>query len=287
MLWTEQINQMSSPMKGSSFLCHREDFVRLLRNGTLFLRGAIENLGLHNVSVNKEIAYQDFDYLKKYKNSKILIIGAGPSLEMGYDVSEYDYIWSCNSFYNNDKLKNIKIDLVTLGDETNLSDENLLRYIDENDTIVCFENKYTRPAEMKEFKNKYPEKVFWAMTRYHSRIGSIPRLACIAITLGAKEIHFAGMDGYVPKSKNYDNSMFEPNKKATGTIEDAHNEEDTMSHYRDQYLAFWDYILHDAGKNVRFKNLGHQHPCNLSTDVLTSKLGVDYENYIYKSRMQG
>ena len=64
MLWTEQINQMSSPMKGSSFLCHREDFAGLLRNGTLFLRGAIENLGLHNVNVNKEIAYQDFDYLK-------------------------------------------------------------------------------------------------------------------------------------------------------------------------------------------------------------------------------
>tara|TARA_R110000737_G_scaffold161299_1_gene189201 strand:- start:2117 stop:2974 length:858 start_codon:yes stop_codon:yes gene_type:complete len=284
MKWTKEINQIHSGAKQSSFLSSREDFIKLLKHGNLFLKCAIENLGTDNTVITNEAVFQNFDYLQKFVNSKILIVGAGPSLDNGYDASEYDYIWSCNSFYKNDKLNKHKIDLVTLGVEIDLRDDKLLDYISKNDTIVCFENKYIHPIEMKEFKNKYPEKVFWAMTRYHSRIGSIPRLACIAIFLGAKEIHFAGMDGYVPKSKNYDNSVFEPNKKATGTIEDAHNEDDIIRHYRDQYLAFWDYILHDIGKDVRFKNLGHQHPCNLSTDVLTSKLGINYEDYIYESR---
>ena len=281
MKWTNEINQLSSPLKKSSFLSSKGDFIKLLKHGTLFLRGAIDNLGASSLYTSKEAVYQNFEYLGKFKDSKILIIGAGPSLERGFDELEYDYIWSCNNFYKNENLKKYSIDLVTLGDEIDLNDQALLQYLNENGTIICFENYYTKPAEMKAFKNKYPDSTFWAMTRYHSRIGSIPRLACMAALLGAKEIHFIGMDGSVPQYKKYSNSTFEPNKKTSGTIERASkNDEEVFDYYCEQYLAMWDYLLHDIGKYIAFVNLGHNHDCNISTKVLTEKLGDNYQEYL-------
>ncbi len=287
MKWVKEINQNSGNFKNSSFLCERKNFIKLLKHGTPFLNGAIKHLGFQNFKVSKDVAIQKFDFLNKYENSKILIIGAGPSTnENSYNISDYDFVWSCNHFYKNEKVKNIKLDLVTLGNENNLSDIALLEYLNRNNTIVSFENKYTKVHEMADIKNTYQDRIFWALTRYHSRIGSIPRLACIAISLGVEEIHFVGMDGYVPiKQRNeYDNSVFEPSKVPIGTIEETSNEMQIISLYKQQYLAMWDYLLHDIGIMVKFKNLGHNHPCNLSTKVLTEKLGENYHEYLYNPR---
>ena len=283
MKWTKEINQQSGDFKNSSFLCSKNNFIKLLKSGTSFLRGAIRNLGYESVSVTKDVAYQKIANLEKFRNSKILLIGAGPTTkEVDYKLEEYDYIWSCNHFYKNDKVSKTKIDFVTLGNENNLSDPELLKYLDNNSTIVCFENKYTKTEEMGKIKKMYPDRVFWAFTRYHSRIGSIPRLACIAIALGVKEIHFVGMDGYVPSAirKKYKNSIFEPSKKPNGTIEDTSSEDQILSLYKKQYYAMWDYLLHEIGSNIIFKNLGHGYVCNLSTEVLEQKLGTDYQDYL-------
>lgn len=283
MKWTEEINQQSGDFKNSSFLCDKNRFLKLLKNGTPFLRGVVKNLGFKNLCIEKDVAFQKIDALEKFKNSKILLIGAGPTTnEVDYKIEDYDYIWSCNHFYKNKKVSKCKIDFVTLGNENNLNDPDLINYLDNNDTIICFENKYTKTEEMSKIKEMYPNRVFWAFTRYHSRIGSIPRLACIAVALGVKEIHFVGMDGYVPSSirKEYKNSVFEPSKKPNGTIEDTSNENQILSLYKKQYCAMWDYLLHEVGSNVLFKNLGHGYICNLSTQVLEEKIGQEYQNYL-------
>lgn len=283
MRWTKEINQLSGDFKNSSFLCDNGNFINLLRHGTPFINGARTNLGFDKFAIKKQVAFQNFDFLKKFENSKILIIGAGPTTnEVNYDVSKYDYVWSCNHFYKNQKVKQCKVDFVTLGDENNLTDKELLSYLDNNETIICFENFYTNPKEMAKIKERYPNRVLWAFTRYHSRIGSIPRLACIAIAMGVKQIDFVGMDGYVPTNlrDNYSNSVFEPLKKATGTIEDTSTENEIVSLYKRQYIAMWDYLLHDIGLDVKFKNLGHGYPCNLSSLVLGEHLGDNYSEYL-------
>lgn len=282
MRWSRELHKFNSEFKNTSFMCPKDLFIKELKSNNPFINGAIQHLGFENLKVTNEIAYQNFDFLKKYENSKILIIGAGPSSDLNINEDEYDYIWSCNHFYKNEKINKLKISFVTLGNENNLLDPVLLEYLSNNDTIVCFENKYTNTQEMAVYKNFFPDKVFWAFTRYHSRIGSIPRLACIAASLGVKEIDFIGMDGYVPKKmrKDFNNSLFEPNKSATGTIEDSVEEEKIVQIYKQQYLVFWDYLLHDIGKEIKFKNLGHNHPCNLSAMVLKEKIGNDYQKYI-------
>ena len=287
MKWTKEITNTSGNFKNSSFLCSKEHFPKLLKSMPPFLRGATQNLGISNFFINKEIAFQKFEFLKKFKDSRILIVGAGPSAnEYDFNQGEYDYIWSCNYFYKNEKIKNLNVSLVTLGNENDLFDDDLLEYLNNNDTLICFENKYTKMHEMKKYKNMFKDRVFWAFTRYHSRIGSVPKLACLACFLGAKQIDFIGMDGYYSKELHKVNlNAFRPNIKPSGTIEDTiKNEEQKMKLYLDQYLVFWDYIMHDVGKEVLFSNLGHGHPCNNSTKVLTKKLGNNYHKYLSEIR---
>jgi len=282
--WCQEKTLYNGPQKVSSFLCNQERFFTHMRHGTPFLRAAVKYLGIKDCFYDKEMVYQNKNFLQKYQNSKILIIGAGPSFkDVEIDYEKYDYIWSCNHFYMNEKLNSLKIDFVTLGNENNLQDKDLLDYLDRNETIICFENKYTKTHEIKEIYDRYPNRVLWSFTRYHSRIGSIPRLASMACLFNASEISFIGMDGYVPKKlqKEYQSSIFQENKKATGTIEDTSEEQEINALYKEQYLTFWDYMLHDIGKNISFVNLGHEHPCNLSTIVLTEKLGEYYQKYLF------
>jgi hypothetical protein len=280
MKWTtENINKNQS-----SFLCTKDKFIDYLKFSTPFLGGAIKHLGAKPSIINKEVAYQNLPFLKKYANSKILIVGSGPSLsEFEVKQEEYDFIWSCNYFYKNEKMKKIKISLVSLGNEVDLFDKELVEYLCENETEICFENKYTKVEEMGKYKKMFKDKVFWALTRYHSRIGSVQRLACIAIFLGVKDISFIGMDGYYSyeKTQNDYPNAFRPYIKPTGTIED-NNKTDSVRQklYNQQYLTFWDYLLHDIGKDVKFHNLGHNHVCNNTTKVLHGKLGKNYQDYL-------
>lgn len=287
MKWTKELHKFNSHFKNTSFLCPRELFMDELKTAGPFLNGAIKHLGHDFLKINTEIAYQDFPFLKKFKDSKILIIGAGPSLENNFNSDDYDYIWTCNHFYKNEKIKNLPISLITLGNENNLNDRELIEFLSKNKTIICFENKYTKTEEMRFYKQKFEDRVFWAFTRYHSRIGSIPRLATIAVFLGAKQIDFIGMDGHYLKSlrDKYGVSAFEKDKKPSGTIEESGiNDNEILTLYKEQYLVFWDYLLHDIGKEIIFKNLGHNHPCNISSFVLKHALGDNYEEYLFKSR---
>ena len=43
---------------------------------------------------------EDLNQFDKFKNSKILVVGGGPSSnEIDWDADDYDYIFSCNHFY--------------------------------------------------------------------------------------------------------------------------------------------------------------------------------------------
>ena len=65
---------------------------------------------LPNIKSDSEIVYSNIDELNKFKDSKILILCGGPSTsEVDWSNLDYDYVWSLNSFFLNDKFKNTKI----------------------------------------------------------------------------------------------------------------------------------------------------------------------------------
>ena len=56
----------------------------------------------NNLKKSSDIVYNYLDEFDKFKDSKILIVGAGPSTnEVKWHNLEYDYIFSLNHFYLN------------------------------------------------------------------------------------------------------------------------------------------------------------------------------------------
>ena len=217
--------------------------------------------------------------LEKFKDSKILIVAGGPSAaERQWDPSDYDYVFSCNHFYLNEKLSKHDVAYAIFADEVALSlkNERLINYLNANSTIVCLDDRiahlaHARPSKRQEaedtvsFLNKeYPDQHMFVHFRYRSRVGTGTRLILSAIFFGAKQIHFVGVDGMAPDTKIGDlhNHAFQEGKR--------YNSENLQyDRYRRHYTAFWHYVINGlkAHERIEFQNLGEGHRCNQSTDI--------------------
>tara|TARA_B100000287_G_scaffold245939_1_gene231238 strand:- start:260 stop:1165 length:906 start_codon:yes stop_codon:yes gene_type:complete len=259
-------NWKNSSSKESFFISDKNDFLYNNNwdlNYVLSYYGSI--LGMDVIS-NSEIMYYNLSEIKKFKDSKILIVGGGPTtMAYDWDSKDYDYIFSCNHFYLNEKLKNVDVALATFTTETDFSANNDLfhDYMNDNSTIICFEDRM-QPDEREYFgfiKEKYPNRTMYAHTRYRGKIGAAPRLLCMASLFGAREIHVVGMDGFKKGVKLGDVSdhAFETGKTRQGTHD--------YRLYHKHYVALWDYVLNNIGKDIKFQNLGEDHPSNMTTDI--------------------
>jgi len=283
MKWTEEKTWYDNHHSNSSFISPANVFSNNRFRGLEYIKNEIVPvLGGGKVHINSEVMYQQHPVLQKIKDSSVLIIGGGPSAKNAFLIgNNYDFIVSCNHFFVNEKIGSMKIDLAFLGDEVDLDGEELKQYIEKSNTTFCFENVGHKKEKLNNFKNRYPEIVFWAHTRYHSKVGAVPRIASLIAALKPKKISLIGMDGYVPLSIQKEHAhSFQKNKGYDGSLEREGNDSVIIDKYKQQYLEFWDYILHDVGKNIEFYNLGHGHPCNLSTIVLTQILGDQYQDYL-------
>ena len=282
--WTNEYTWKTHHHSQSSFIYPSREFVNNPIRGIDYVKKHIvPHLGGGECHVSSEIICINIEEWNQIKNSKVLIIGGGPSTnDFDWNPDEYDAIISCNHFFKNEKIKNTELFMVFLGDEVDLSDRDLINYLEKNPTLVCFENIGRNPKELKHFKAKFADQTLWAHTRYHSKVGAMPRIISLICGFNPSQIDIVGMDGYI-KKENRDkfSHSFQDRKSMGGTIESSNREEQILQNYKKQYLEFWDYALHDIGKKVRFKNLGHNHPCNISTEVLSEILGNNYEEYLY------
>jgi pullulanase/glycogen debranching enzyme len=188
----------------------------------------------------------------------------------------------------NESVKNLPLSLVFLGDEVRLDNAALREDLDKSNYLVGFENIGRNKAELVSFKKDYKERVFWANTRYHSKIGAIVRIVSFLCSLNPDQIAIIGMDGFksaeITKPENA--HAFEPHKMPNGSYENNFKGNLIEQKYKQQYLEFWDYVLHDIGKEIKFENLSDGHPCNLTTEILTNKLGKNYQDYLFDIRMR-
>jgi len=148
----------------------------------------------------------------KFRGCKLLVLGGGGSTQRWIDSKpalNYDTIWSLNSFYKNDYIKNnLKVDLFTVGPEVDLHDNILLDYLHKHNTIAAVElhQKWGRtfnnpesgktPEEMKNEINEFykdNKKVF--QTKFYSQLGGGVRLLIYAAHIGVAKIDFIGFDG--------------------------------------------------------------------------------------------
>ena len=93
-----------------------------------------------NVVATNHIVYSNLPEFEKYQNSTVLILGGGPSTgELDFNNIERDFIWSCNNFFKNEKLSNIKIDLAMMMAEVDLDGDELKKYTDQYKPLLGFE----------------------------------------------------------------------------------------------------------------------------------------------------
>ena len=147
-------NWTNSSSRESFFISSKQDFLYNNRwNLNYVLQYYGEILGKEVVS-NQEIVYKDLPELEKFKGSKVLIVGGGPTAnQTNWNSQDYDYVFSCNHFYLNEKLNSTDVALATFTTETDFSEANteLHRYLENNSTIVCFEDRF-QPNEREYFQ---------------------------------------------------------------------------------------------------------------------------------------
>jgi hypothetical protein len=206
--------------------------------------------------VTPEGTYTEIGQVDRYRDKKILIIGAGPSTELltDEDVDAVDYVWSCNHFFKHSKVKELKLDLVSIGNEVNL-DKSMTWFRENPQTLAMMNFTISRNQNASKFAMKHP--TFAYASRWFGRIGEVPRMAAMAALWAAKEIHIIGMDGHAPevlKSKKSD-SVFQPNKHLKLSSYD-------YNYQRRQFVVWCDYMK-TTFPGTKLVNLGSRHEDNL------------------------
>tara|TARA_R110002020_G_scaffold475945_1_gene714789 strand:+ start:960 stop:1919 length:960 start_codon:yes stop_codon:yes gene_type:complete len=183
--------------------------------------------------------------------SKCLVVGGGPTTKENIESivkisNDYDIRATCNHFFLNQELFQIKFDYIFLSLEVDLKSPLLLEYIRNNNPVVAFEHgPVNRLKEIYEFSRKNKVKTLFYITRYFSRLGYTSRQIVFLGLNGAKAVDFIGLDGFTSSKVKH---SFETNKAAPGFY-------DTEKYHR-LGIIFWDYLLNNKIlKNCDFNNL--------------------------------
>ena len=187
-----------------------------------------------------------------------LVIGGGPSsFHLNDEIYDsYDVVIVCNHFFKNEYLKSKKANIVLLGDEVELEDENLLQYLNTFKPIVGFEHSGKRSnKQLAAFIRGYSSS-FVFLTRYFSRLGYVARGCVLARCLGAGKVDFIGMDGFSrEKTKHY----FENEKQPP-----PFNDEEM---FKNQAKIFFRYMYSVLGLS-NFSNLGEKYEESIYSGLL-------------------
>mgnify|MGYP003978826579 CR=1 FL=1 len=242
-----------------SFFATPEDFLDHPRWGMEKLKEAYPSLCTDLSSTNEYIISKD-PTLEAVSGSKILIIGGGPStLDTYLDQVRLgsDQVWACNNFHQSEVLKNITIDVASIGPTVDTTDKEFKNRT-EKDSTLCLLDGGVTPYRSEDI----PQKSAIYHTRYFSKLGMIPRMIVLAAQLGAKEISVVGFDGYPDGHKHaFENGKNEGNQHNT-ILEALYNR---------QIILFWEYVT--SITDARINNLGEGHIANQSTEITRSLFG--------------
>lgn len=240
-----------------SFNCTKEDWLNFYAEKMFeAFFGQQYRFKFGNPFINEELLLTRNLPNNSLKNKKVLVVGGGPSSELLTDsiYDSYDSVITCNHFYKNSYLKNKKASIILLGDEVDLHDEVLLKYISKNNPAIGFEHSGSRNHHI--FKNflHNNNRCFLFLTRYFSRLGYVARGCVLARLLGAQKVDFIGMDGFSNNSHYFENNKQPP----------PFNNSDK---FQKQAKIFFNYMIRDLGTK-NFNNLGKNYEGSIYHGIL-------------------
>ncbi len=211
--------------------------------------------------------------LDKFVNKNILILGAGTStLDVAWENLDYDYVWTCNDFYISKRLENTKIDLTLVGYNTDISNSEFRARLKKDQPIILIEPHHYREkvhsTELKEFSSIFD--VFWIDIPLNSIAGAASRLVKLALMCNAKNIYFAGVDGF--------NKTFSNKHAFTEHIglKDTDTRREYSIYYEGFIKCFEQYLQDDYSK---LQNLGEGYDYNNGSEISKKYFPLKKEIY--------
>jgi len=264
--------------KDHNFCSDKDQFLTGKWGKPLLTRYTQNNPTFQNQKIvyDPECIYSTTPRVEKYKGKSILLLSGGPSTaSTQWENVETDYIWSCNKFYLNPRIKASKVDLITLAPNVPLiGNKELEEYVLENDTDISFEiergDDIKSLIDMDRFVEKHKDRCSFFHTRYRSQPGVSLRLLCYAIFLGIKDIYFVGIDGFAAEGPKH---SFELNKNNPNWyITYGPRFQDR------QFVVFWDCVLSLKDTyDFNLYNLGEGSSHNVSTDASNNEFPLSEE----------
>jgi len=204
-----------------------------------------------------------------YKGKKIMIVAGGPSTnDVAWENLDYDYLWTCNYFYQNEKLKDRKVDLALLGNTVNFSNEDLKNKLNKDDSIVVIEPTHIRKTNTEEylnFESEFKSNIFKFDAGYRNMDGVGIRLTILALSFEASEVYLVGHDGYSKDMKAVHAFQGHDGLQPGATHTDWNKWHESILH---SFRTIHELALENK---VKLYNLGEGHEKNIGTEV-SSKL---------------
>lgn len=229
--------------------------------------------------------------LSKYDSKTILVVGGGTStLDRRWDNLSFDYLWTTNQFYLQNRLLRKKVDLITIGENVDLLNEVFLQKVKDDkptciveprhNSLVGIElNEFCRETNTEALRYDIDPPAGISHDDISMRAGSALRLILLAMQTRAKEILFVGFDGH---TKEFDNPhAFTGNTGATKRqISATYDKKDIsiINRFEGAYR-----LLASLPGFHRLQNLGEDLKYNIGTKISRQffPLKLEYKKVIY------
>lgn len=234
----------------------------------------------------KSSTLSDNTFSEKFTGKKILVIGAGPSVNsVSWENIQYDSIVTTTHFYLNDKIRNLKnISHITLSEIIDFKDERLHEFLKSNPSCtIALEPVQGRPFYSSEtflsFEKEYRERLIYYNTVFGKKEGAAGRLTYFVMSFNPSELYYVGIDG---KSKD-------SNKDPMGAFRKVQGDTDGYSYdeFKDSHMSMADNLYKYSKSNgTRIYNLGEGLEFNCSSDYSSTHFPLTDEirNIINKEK---
>lgn len=215
--------------------------------------------------------------LSKYKDKTILIVGGGTStLDKAWETVPFDFIWTCNNFYNQPRVLRQKVDLIALGTVSDLSSKIFIDKVKKDSPTVIVEPshvdlnqsdilKFSTKAGVNIRKVNIPLPDGIDQDTPAIRAGIAFRLILLAMQSAAREILFVGFDGYNSEFSNQHafTGEFGPRvRERIFSYNDPDQKYSIVNRFEDAYN-----ILALLPGSYRLQNLGEGFNYNIGTSI--------------------
>ena len=221
--------------------------------------------------------------LDKYTDKNILIIGGGTStLDTKWENIDYDYIWTCNDFFLEERVLKQDIDVFLLGYTTNLTSKVLVDKLKDSTTQIFYEGVHYRgkqnTPQFKEFERNINIPIysteFFQVDRESSPAalsGATFRMIATALHLKAKTIYFVGFDGW---NRDFSNIHAFTKHRGLKKTDTRRVYEGTPESYRTVFEESYKYFTRLPGYE-RLQNLGEGFDYNIGTEISRKSFPLD------------